>query len=137
MKKFIFISLLILASSTLFAQNVADENKSYLYPVTVTVEKIYMASEGYLVQYRKNLNSIGTIGIPREWFFEAGSKAVLITLPPGTTWPTLTIFYKEGEFSHLRLYAHRSKSHTTWGNILPGTDVSRYFGDQDKFTVEY
>jgi hypothetical protein len=136
MKKFIFIFLLIMASS-LFAQNVADENRANIYPVTVTVEKIYKSNVGYIVQYRKSLNTIGTVGIPEEWFSNAGGKAELINLPPGNSWPNMTIFYKDGEFSRLKLYVHKRRSHSTWGNIAPGTDVSRYFKDQDKFIIEY
>jgi len=137
MKKLIFISILLIVSSVLFAQNVADENKAAIYPVTVSVEKIYQAIEGYLVQYRMSYNRVGTVAIPIEWFSNAASKAVEVKLSSGTNWPTLTIFYKEGgEFSHLRLYVHKNRSHSTWGNIPPGTDLSRFF-EQDKFTVEY
>jgi len=134
MKKLIIFLFFMALITPVFAQeNVASD----LYYYNVPVEKVYPSGEGYIVQYRKGVNQIGIIGIPNEWFTEAGGKAELMKLPPGRNWPTMSIFYKAGKFSHVRLYVHHKKGHRTWGGIPQGIDVSRYFKDTDSFRIEF
>lgn len=137
MKKITLVLLCGAIVAPLFAQNISQKNSSEYYYVNVSLEKVYPTGPGYVIQYRKGMNETATIGIPNEWFTDAGGKAELITLPPGKNWPTLTIFYKNGEFSHIRLYVHHYKGHRTWGNAPVGADVSRYFKDQDSIKIEF
>jgi len=159
MKKLIIALVLLAVLSPLFAQNNKEELPN-LYYINVPVEKIYPSGKGYIIQYLKNTGIMGTVGIPNEWFiyskntggqpesgtaaaslqYVAAGKAEIVTLPSGRNWPTLTVFYKDGEFSHIRLYVHRDKSHSTWGNIPQGSDVSRYsrfFEDTETLKIEY
>jgi len=137
MKKLIIVLFFTALITPVFAQNDSGNNTSDMYYYNVSVEKVYPSSNGYIVQYRKGVNQIGTIGIPNEWFTEAGGKAELMKLPPGRNWPTMSVFYKAGKFDHVRLYVHPKKSHTTWGGIPQGIDVSRYFKDADSFLIEF
>ena len=137
MKKLIILLILLALVLPAFAQNNTGNDSPKMYYINIPVEKIYPSSDGYIIQYRKGINQIGTVGIPNDWFTDAASKAELMRLPPGKDWPSMSIFYKEGEFSHVRLYVHRSKSHTTWGSIPMGADVSRHFQDADSFTIEF
>jgi len=133
MRKFIFVLFLIALITPVFAQDVGDRS---LYYVNVPVERIYPTSEGYIVQYR-NSSIIATTGIPNEWFTASAGKAEMLSLPPGRDWPTMSVFFRDGEFSHLKLYVHRSKGHWTWGNIPVGTDLSRFFGDKETFNFQF
>ena len=137
MKKLIILSIILAAASPLFAQTLSPENTSDMYYLSVPVEKIYPSSRGYLIQYRKGANGIGTVALPNEWFTNSAGKGELITLPRGTSWPTLTVFYREGEFSHVRLYVHKSKAHSTWGNVPQSADLSKYFENTDTIKIEY
>jgi hypothetical protein len=137
MKRVIFVLLVLTAVSPVFAQNNAGENPN-MYYINVRVERVYPSSEGYIVQYQKANSQIATLGIPLEWFIDAGGRAELLLLPAGTNWPTMSIFYVNGEFSHVRLYVHRVKSHKTWGIIPQGADLSRYFTEnQDTLDFQY
>lgn len=135
MKKLIIVLFLAALTLPAFAQNNRDEGN--MYYVNVPVEKIYLSYEGYLVQYRSGANTISTIGIPYEWFTDSASRAELMKLPPGRDWPSMSIFYKEGEFSHVRLYIHRTRAHTTWSVVPMGADVSKYFKDPNSFSIEF
>jgi len=140
MKKLIIVLVFLSVISPVFAQdNSNDSNKEHpdLYYTNVTVEKIYFAGMGYVVQYRRSTNQIGTIGIPYTWFTDAGSRAEMVKLPRGSNWPNMTVFFKDGKFSHVRLYVHREKSHQTWGLTPQGSDVSKHFSDQDSFNFQY
>jgi hypothetical protein len=138
MKKLIIILFFMALITPVFAQNNSGNNiTSDIYYYNVSVERVYPTGDGYIVQYRKGLNQIGVIGIPNEWFTESGGKAELMKMPPGSTWPTMSIFYKAGKFSHVRLYVHNKRGHSSWGNLPQGTDVARYFKDADSFRIEF
>jgi len=137
MKK-IFVVLFILAViSPIFAQN-NSASESDMYCINVDIEKIYPSSSGYIVQYQKKSSvGIGTVGIPIEWFVDAAGKAEYLNLPRGKNWPSMSVFFNNGEFSHVRLYVHRVKSHQTWGNIPMGMDVSRHFRNPDTLDIDF
>jgi len=135
MRKFIIVLFFITLFTPVFAQNAADLPK--LYYINVPIERIYPSNEGYIIQYRNSTGSVSIIGVPNEWFSDAAGRADLVRLQPGTDWPTMSIFYSNGQFSHVRLYVHRSRAHQTWGNIPMGSDVNRFFGDRNSFNLEF
>jgi len=141
--KRLIISLVFLAligsGLSLFAQAIPPEDSSEFFYVNMTVEKIYPTRLGYIVQYRIGVNQYGLIPLPVEWFSHAGAKAEVVTRPKGSDWPSLTVFYKNGELSHLRLYVHASRAHPTWGNVpLPlTTEVRDLFKDVTTVKIDY
>jgi hypothetical protein len=137
MKKLIFLLVCVAIITPVFAQNDSRYNESNIYYVNVSVEKVYPSGSGYIVQYRKGINNIGTVGLPNEWFSVASGKAEIVVLPRGKNWPTLTVFYRDGEFSHVRLYVHRSKGHQTWGNVPQTADVSVFFTNKESLDIEF
>jgi len=137
MKKIIIVLFILAVISPVFAQNNSN-NESNMYCINVDIEKIYPSSMGYIVQYQKKSSTgIGTVGIPNGWLTDAAGKAEYVKLPPGKNWPSMTVFFSNGEFSHVRLYVHRVKSHRTWGNIPMGMDVSRHFKNPDSLEIEF
>jgi len=137
MKKLIIVLFFMALITPVFAQDNSGNIATDMYYHNISVEKVYPSANGYIVQYRKGLNQIGIIGIPNEWFTEAGGRAELMKLPPGRNWPTMSVFYKAGKFSHVRLYVHHKKGHSTWGSLPQGTDVTKYFKDTDSFRIEF
>jgi hypothetical protein len=138
MKKIALVLLFCTAfalGAPLIAQ--AFSNESEYFCVTVSLEKIYPYRKGYILQYRQGVNRLGRVYIPNEWFTEAGGRGELITLPAGKNWPYLTIFYKSGEFSHLRLYVHRSKAHDTWGNVPSNVNIDDRFENVETIKLEF
>ena len=140
MKKLILtIALLTVFAAIIpvFAQQISEENQSEYYYVNVPIEKIYLYRAGYVINYRQGINKMGTLYLPNEWFTDAASKGELLTLPKGKDWPTLTIYYKEGEFSHVRLYVHRWKGHTTWGVVPMNVNIDDRFQNIDTLEINY
>jgi len=131
MKKIIIAVVFLMLISPVFAQDTTP-----FYYVNVSIEKIYSTSQGFIVMYRTQ-KGVETIGVPNRWFNESAGRADIVNLPSGFNWPTMSIFYREGEFSNVRLYVHRSKGHITWGNVPQGTDVSSYFPDGDTFDLKF
>jgi len=141
MKKIIIVLVFMAVISPVFAQNNSDNSKQggqpSVYYINVPVEKIWLAGTGYIIQYRKSTSQMGTLGIPYNWFTDPGSTAELVRLPRGPNWPNMTIFYKDGKFSHIRLYMHWQKSHQTMGVTPMGSDVSRHFVEKDAFKFDF
>jgi hypothetical protein len=137
MKNIIIVLIFMAVISPVFAQNYSSGSSGEMYYLNIPIEKIYMSGEGYIIQYRKGISEIRTIGVPHAWFTEAGGKAELLKLPAGTNWPSMSVFYRDGDFSYVRLYVHRLKSHTTWSLVPQGADVSRYFRESESFKIEF
>jgi hypothetical protein len=136
MKKTIIVLFILAVISPVFAQSNSG-NEANMYVINVDIEKIYPSSMGYIVQYQKKSGiGIGTVGIPNEWFTAAG-KAEYLSLPHGVNWPSMSVFFNNGEFSHVRLYVHWFKGHQTWGNIPLGVDITRHFKSTDTLDVEF
>ena len=121
----------------LFAQQISPEHSSEYFYKNVHLEKVYPTRLGYILQYRKGINGIARMYVPNEWFTNAAGKAELLYLLPGKDWPSVTVYFKEGEFSHLRLYVHRSKGHDTWGNVPLNVDITPYFENVETVKFEF
>jgi len=137
MKKYLIaiVLLALISPFFVFAQNNSGDD-SKVYYVNVPVEKIYPTNNGYVIYYRTQ-TGITTVGLPYSWFNEAAGKADLVRLPPGTNMPSMSVFYRDGEFSHVRVYIHRNRNHFTWGSIPQGIDTSRFFTDEDTLKIKF
>jgi hypothetical protein len=135
----VFLTALVFGSPV-FAQKIPAEKTSEYFYENVSLEKVYPTKFGYILQYRKGgVDNIGRMYVPVNWFTDAASKAEMITLPPGKNWPSVTIYTKNGEFSHLRLYVHRWRGHQTWGNVpLPiNSQLGHLFENVESVKIEY
>ena len=135
MKKFLFAVLfvLIFGMIQLYAQNTSE--RPNLYYTTVQLNRIWIHRDGYMVLYQRGFNTVRTF-IPFEWFAAPAARADLITLPTGTTWPYLTIFYEGGIFSHLKLYVRRDRSHQTWGVVPQHVNIDQFFMNFEEVPLE-
>jgi hypothetical protein len=144
MKKFVFAAIFVVFFAVglpVFTldppPNPPDDKDSEYYYVNITVEKIYPCSKGYIVQYRKGSFQYGRIYLPASWFTDADSKGEIITLPQGQTWPSLTVYYRNGQFSHVRLYVHRWSGHPSWGSVPQNVNLDAQFENIDSVNIEY
>ena len=137
MKKIIVlvIFLVVISPVFMFAQNNSQDNSS-IYYVNLSIERIFPSNQGYVIFYRTQMG-IATVGIPNSWFSKAAGRADIVNLPAGSHWPSMSVFYNEGEISHVRIYVQRHKGHRTWGTVPQGTDLSRYFSDEETITITF
>ena len=156
MKKIIIILAILLVfgfAAPLFAQQESQESKesskeskgssskyqeSEYYYYNFTIEKIYTHRLGYMVIYRKgSSNQLGRTYIPSNWFTDIGGKGELIGLGTGSEWPSMIVYYKGGEFSHVRLRVRRDRMHETWGMIPLSVNVDENFQDIEEVKIEF
>jgi hypothetical protein len=142
MKKIVFLALVcltVIGILPLAAQNNAasNGNDSDFYYVTVHLEKVYPYRKGYAVSYRQGVNKLATAYLPEEWFHGTAAKGDLVYLPSGQDWPHLTVYYSNGEFSHVRLYIRKDRGHTTWGNIPLNVNIDDRFDDSGDLKLAF
>ncbi len=105
--------ILLLFIVGLFAAS-ADESKMFV--VTKMISKIYTHRLGFKVVFLKNDLSQGEFYVPMRWFDDAGGKGMLIK-GKEPVFPFFSIFWYEGEFHHIKLYAQANLAHETWGSL--------------------
>jgi hypothetical protein len=139
---FLLFVIVMLCTVPLLAQEQGEGDS--LFCVTIPAYKIYPHSKGYIFTYRKNSIEIGRLFLPYEWFWkkpganEELGKGVLVTLRPGNTvWPHVSIFYRNGEFSYVKLYARRETSHESWGLSSSADGFDAAFENADPPVLEF
>jgi hypothetical protein len=139
MKKALFAVLAVLVlGNVLFAQDNSGKRKeSEFYYFSVPIEKIYSYRAGYIVIYRSGTNKLSRTYLPLEWFTDPTGKADQIALGPGRDWPHLSVYYKSGEFSHIRLYIRRERAHETWGVVPLNINIDEYFEGIEEIKLEF
>lgn len=112
MKKIALVLILVL-TATVFA----SARESDLYVKTLYVERVYVTSLGYRIDYRTESSLVlRTSYLPLEWFGGPGAQARIASIQDNTV-PYVQVFWDETEFSHFVLYVHRNQDHPSWGNL--------------------
>jgi hypothetical protein len=127
MKRTVMLIALLFLILGVFAVN-AQEQDPKLYVKTVAIMKILNHALGYKVLYLKSSMEVGEFYVPHSWF-KAGGKAQLI-LGDTPAFPYFSVFYKDGEFDHIKIYAQENIQHLSWGRL------KRQVGDSSKFEIE-
>ena len=133
----VVLAALILGGSLFAQQNSRKFRESEYYYFNVPIEKIYTHRLGYVVVYRRGGNQLSRTFLPQEWFVEVGGKGELIMLGSGAEWPSMTVYYKSGEFSHVRLRVRRARTHETWGVVPSNAQIDEYFKDIEDIRLQF
>jgi len=134
MKKTILFIALLFVSFCLFAQEFKESEYYYFsYPI----EKIYKHRLGYMVVYRRSSNQTARTFIPIDWFNTIGGKGEIVGMSSGREWPTMVVYHKNGEFSHVRLRLRPDVSHETWGVFPLNINMDEYFQGVEEVKLEF
>jgi flagellar biosynthesis protein FliQ len=125
------VVLLALVAGVAVAQQAADQidNKSSMYVRTVFLDTIYTHRLGFKVTYTADDYSRQTVYLPQNWFTEAGGQGQMVSTSSEAA-PYMSVFYDNGEFSHVRLFVPRNRDHIAWESL---EDIE---GEADNFNVE-
>jgi hypothetical protein len=127
MKRTVILVALVFFALGVFTVG-AQAQDPKLYVKTVGIMKILNHALGYKVLYLKSSMEVGEFYVPHSWF-KAGGKAELI-LGSGRAYPYFSVFYRDGEFDHIKIYAADNVQHLSWGRLKAQA------GDSSKFDVE-
>jgi hypothetical protein len=112
-----------------------DDNEGSLFATTIMIQRVYPHSLGYEVVYNKSDLYPAVAYLPGRWFTGAAGKGEIIYTQDDSV-PYMNVFYRDGEFSHVRLYVHSNRMHTSWGVARSGRDMDDEFSS-DTLELEY
>ena len=117
------IGALVLLGVTLGAQETED---STVFPVTVPVLQVYQHRLGYWAVYQKSDLTPGQAFLPFSWFRSAsGQGEIQFVNHPAA--PYMTVYYRDGEFSYVRLVVPRNRQDRAWHVVPSGLDLTQEF----------
>lgn len=108
-KKATLIVLLLISSFML-----SSATKSPYYTRNVIITRIYPHRLGYKVMYMTNDLTNRSVYLPKTIFSESNDGSD-IQLGYGKSYPYMQIFWKNGEFSHVKLFLKADFHDVTWG----------------------
>jgi len=117
--------IMIVAGIGAFAQT------SDFYVKTLPIVKVYDHNLGYRIVYMKSDFELTAIYIPKDWFKTASEtgeppKAELVA-GKDSSYPYFSVFWKNGEFNHIRIYLQSDLNNPSWGDLDPTVDISEKF----------
>lgn len=112
----------------------AHAQQSEYYVKSVPIAKVYMHSLGYRIVYQKADLNFAVFYVPESWFDlpedrNDSPKAELV-MARNSAYPYFSIFWENGEFSHIRLYLQRDLNHITYGDLENPANFN------DQFNIE-
>ena len=141
MKKILLLvalAMLIPAGSLFAQQNSHVFRETDIYYFNVPIERIYTHRLGYIVVYRVGGTfRLNRTFIPMEWFHDVAGRAQMIGLGAGREWPSMSVFYKGGEFSHVRLRVRRHRAHESWSVVPLTVNIDEYFQGIEEVRLEF
>lgn len=115
MKRLLTTIVLLLSITVL-----SSASTSPYYTKSVVVVKVYPHKLGFKVLYMANDLQVKEIYLPNTLFEqqeEGGRERSKVFKGYDKTYPYLTVFWKDGEFSHVKLYLKPDYSDVTWGAL--------------------
>ena len=131
----ILITIAFMGVISIHAQVISEESE--YYPKTLMISRIYTHTLGYKVNYFKQDRTLGTLWLPKEWFF-GPNKIGSILYGHSSVTPYGVFYYKEGEVTHFRLYIIYPFANADWQALEQHIDYTDQFPNpQSKPIVEY
>ncbi len=128
-KKVLTILLLLLTTVML-----SSATKSPYFSKSVVITRVYPHKLGYLVYYMANNLENKKVYLPMSLFKEQdGGERERSRLFTGydKTYPYMAIFWKDGVFSHVKLYLKQDYKDVSWGALVDPDSHDQYFGNTD------
>ena len=104
--------------------------ESEYFVKSVPILKIYPHRDGYRIVYMKSNSDLAVFHVPLNWFGSDPASKAQIVYGNEPAYPYFSIFWKEGEFDHIRLYLEKNKSAASWGDIPDTANL------KEKFDIE-
>jgi len=103
----------------------ADDDAGF-YARSFFVHRIFPNQRGYRVQYWTDSGAPAETFLPIEWFRQAGGRGVFVE-GNSPAYPFMQVFWRNGEFQHVRLHVRSNMSHESWGRWIAPDNVDELF----------
>jgi hypothetical protein len=127
---FLALALLLCLSSL-----AAYAEESEFYCVSIPVLRVYPHRLGYMVLYKTGNSSVHDIYLPMGWFNPGGPADVV--RGTGTMYPYMSVFFKGGEFHHMRLYVSDDIHDESWAVFAQNANVDEKFKNVETLKLSF
>jgi hypothetical protein len=124
-------SIVLAAIGLFFVLGIAGAyaDQSDYYYLHLPIAKIYSHPLGYRVVYSPSYGVYKDAYLPFAWFVPGGKGELVFD--HGPAYPYMEVFYKNGKFDHVRLYAETDSNSPTWKTLPATLDLSKEFAIDD------
>jgi len=122
--------IFLLACLPVFSQS-QSANPQDPYVKTVHIVKIWMHQLGYKIQFLNSHSRIAEIYVPLAWFNKGTESKADLVYARGPEYPYFSVFWVDGKFDHIMIYALENFNDTSWGVLEPKADISSLFNVQE------
>ena len=143
MKKLLVLLISLFFGSGMLASVSAQAVQSPFFAKTVFIQKITSSKEGYIVVYLDDRMDPHTIYVPMEWFYKStgatsdGYVKAELFYGTGAQYPYMQIFWKDGKFHHLRIFADQNLNDPSWGILSDTADLSGLFHPNQDINFQF
>lgn len=116
---FLLVTIVTLSSAT----------KSPFYTRNVIITKIYPHKSGYKIIYMTNDLTNKVVYIPTSLFKKSNGSKIFYGY--NKSYPSMTIFWKDGEFSHIKLYLKEDFRDISWGSFANPDEYDDKFNNTE------
>lgn len=131
----LFLSALLVFGTLVVSSGAAQENdETEMYARSFYIQRIYPNRNGYRIVYTNDAGSHHEMFAPIGWFSKDDGEAQLAELRHGRNpaYPYMEVFWKNGEFSHMKVFAREDYSHESWGTWINEPDNVEELFDVDE-----
>ncbi|MFO8063727.1 MAG: hypothetical protein ACQETQ_05385 [Spirochaetota bacterium] len=129
-KRILIVAILaIMVGGFLGAQEAQNNNDSELFVHTIYLNQVFRHRLGFKVTYTADNLDFQEKYIPSSWFNSAAGKGDLVETGSKSA-PYMDVYFRNGEFSHVRLFVRDNPDHVSWGRL--GNEANT----QENFDVE-
>lgn len=112
----LIITLVVMVAGFPVAQEQEQNNESELFVHTVYLNQVFRHRLGFKVTYTAENLDYKEVYIPTSWFTQAAGKGELVETSSKSA-PYMDVYFRNGEFSHVRLFVRDNPFHVTWGRL--------------------
>lgn len=136
----LFLSALLVFGVFLVSSGAAQENdETEMYARSFYIQRIYPNRHGYRIIYTNDTGARHELYAPLEWFGQPDGGIQLAEMRHGRNpaYPYMEVFWKDGAFSHMKVFARQDYSHESWGTWLniPGNVEELFDVDEPQFNL--
>lgn len=131
------VLFILMMALPLTAQSGGERGESEYYALSVPIERIYNYHLGYIITYRKGPLGVGQVYLPFQWFESAASKGEMVSITAPGAWPYMVVYYKNREFSHVKIAVRPNRAHESWGYLPNRADLDSHFEGVETLQIEF
>ena len=110
-----------------------------MYARSFYIQRMFPHRNGYRILYMNDTGRVHELYAPLEWFGRAQGNPPIAEMRHGRNpaYPYMEVFWRDGQFSHMKIFAREDYSHESWGTWLDVPDnVDELFDvDEPQFNL--